>query len=69
MVDNIRGVFKNILIQASWMDETTRERALNKTDSIKAIIGYPEFLADKQGLDKYYSTVSIHYEPKDKWNN
>lgn len=60
MVNNIRSVFKNILIQASWMDEKTRERALNKTDSIRAIIGYPDFLADKQGLDKYYNRVSKH---------
>lgn len=42
------------------MDEKTRERALNKTDSIRAIIGYPDFLADKQGLDKYYNRVSKH---------
>ena len=42
MVNDIREVFKNRIISLSWMSESTKEKAINKLDSMKINIGYPD---------------------------
>lgn len=42
MLHNIEEVFQNTLMSVSWMDETTRQRALVKLSQVADMIGYPD---------------------------
>ncbi|MCB1055699.1 MAG: M13 family metallopeptidase, partial [Acidobacteria bacterium] len=53
-VDMIRGIesaFEANLPQLSWMDETTRQRALEKAEAIANKIGYPDKWRDYSALE------------------
>ena len=39
MVDMVRNAFKRNLRKISWMDEETREAAIEKADAISKMIG------------------------------
>jgi endothelin-converting enzyme len=42
----------------SWMDEKTRQIAIEKVRKIVQMIGYPEWIMDTTQLDKHYENVS-----------
>ncbi|CAF1017329.1 unnamed protein product [Rotaria sp. Silwood1] len=45
MIGNIRKAFINMLEQTTWMDETSKNRAIEKAQAIDEKIGYPDYLA------------------------
>ncbi|CAF0749316.1 unnamed protein product [Rotaria sp. Silwood1] len=45
MIGNIRKAFINMLEQTTWMDETSKNRAIEKAKAIDEKIGYPDYLA------------------------
>ena len=57
LVKYISAEFNNILKNVDWMDEKTRQRALEKANAIKARIGYPDELLVDQNLIDYYNGV------------
>lgn len=59
MLSNIHWAFEQIVKELKWMDDTTKQRTLYKTQEMKTLIGYPEFINDTEALDDYYSEV-IH---------
>lgn len=42
MADMLIGVFKNRIRRLEWMEETTKQEAEKKLDSIEVLIGYPD---------------------------
>lgn len=58
MVQDIRNEFVKILKKVDWMDEKTRQNALEKVNSMVAYIGYPEELLDEEKVNKYYENVT-----------
>lgn len=59
LVDNIRDEFINILHDVSWMDEETREEAINKAKALTTHIGYPNELADNNKLEEFFSDLEM----------
>lgn len=59
MVDSIKDEFSEILKKVPWMDELTRQRALDKVKRMVKHIGFPDELADNNKLIEYYKNVKI----------
>ncbi|XP_033213002.1 neprilysin-2-like isoform X1 [Belonocnema kinseyi] len=59
MVTDIRREFKKILKQVEWMDEKTRQSALEKADSMSTHIAYPDELLDDKKLEEFYEKLQI----------
>lgn len=58
MVENIRASFRSELSEISWMDDRTKEAALEKADFMNRFIGYPDWYANASALQQYYKDVS-----------
>lgn len=48
-----------MLNDLDWMDETTKEKAIEKANAMGSYVAYPEELLDDQILSEYYDNVSI----------
>jgi len=59
MTNRIRKEFENILRKVTWMDEQTRQAAINKLHAMGQLIGYPEELLDNDKLENYYEKLEI----------
>lgn len=59
MVNGIREEFEKILKEVSWMDEKTREAALNKLHRMTTHIGYPDEIMKDSKLEEYYKDLDI----------
>jgi predicted metalloendopeptidase len=62
LVNMIRDEFKDILKTTEWMDDETRETALEKAEKIKNFIAYPDELKDDNKLIEYYEDLEIDSE-------
>lgn len=51
--------FMKILESNTWMDEITKQRAINKLKSMKALIGFPDELLDNETLKKHLENLTI----------
>jgi neprilysin len=59
MVEAIKEEFQSILKSVSWMDETTREAAMEKAKLMVTHIGYPDELMDDKRVEKYYKHLAL----------
>ncbi|XP_061380295.1 endothelin-converting enzyme homolog isoform X2 [Danaus plexippus] len=59
MIDNIRAAFKKNLKNLIWMDEETRDAAEIKADAITDMIGFPDYILNKDELDKQYEELDV----------
>ena len=41
----------------TWLDDTTKARAVNKLNSINELLAYPDYVFNNSFLNEYYSTV------------
>lgn len=58
MVEHIRTAFRNELSDIAWMDDATKEAALEKADFMNHFIGYPDWYTNTSALQEYYKDVS-----------
>lgn len=58
MVKYLRLEFDEMLDKNDWMDSETKDNAFRKSRMMKAIIGYPEQLANDSLVNEHYRTVS-----------
>lgn len=59
MVNGIRREFEEILKDVNWMDDKTKQSALNKLHSMSTHIGYPDEIMDNSKIEKYYENLNI----------
>ncbi|CBZ49731.1 hypothetical protein NCLIV_002180 [Neospora caninum Liverpool] len=59
MVSTIRTAFKSLLEEYAWMDQSTRDEALEKLAGMKEKIGFPDWL-----LDDYETYFTRYYGDK-----
>lgn len=59
MVEDLREVFNDILNESDWIDETSKEKALQKAANMITLLGFPDFAADSKRLDQYYQNLRI----------
>ncbi|XP_062124663.1 neprilysin-2-like isoform X3 [Drosophila sulfurigaster albostrigata] len=60
MVNDIRGVFNDILDEVNWMDDKTKQEAKEKLHSMATHIGYPDEMLDNEKLAKYFEKLEIN---------
>nr|KAG5687186.1 hypothetical protein BaRGS_012240 [Batillaria attramentaria] len=59
MAANLLEAFKEIVRESDWMSNTTKQAALEKADSMKYKIGYPDFIMNDTWLDERYKNVGV----------
>lgn len=59
MVNGIRKEFELLLNEVDWMDEETRQSALNKLHGMSTHIGYPDEIMNDTKIEEYYSNLEI----------
>ena len=57
-MNEIEEAFIRGIPPVAWMDDKTREIAIEKVRKIVQMIGYPDWILDTVQLDKYYQNVS-----------
>nr|XP_022310931.1 endothelin-converting enzyme 2-like [Crassostrea virginica] len=59
IVNEIEEAFIRGIPPVAWMDDKTREIAIEKVRKIVQMIGYPDWILDTVQLDKYYQNVTL----------
>lgn len=59
MVADIRAEFQDILKNVDWMDDETRQNALDKAKSMSTHIAYPDELLDDNKLEEFYDGLEL----------
>lgn len=59
LVANVRREFINILHGVTWMDEPTKNLALEKAKLITSHVGYPDELLDDKKVDEHYKLLEL----------
>ncbi|XP_068624713.1 endothelin-converting enzyme homolog [Battus philenor] len=67
MIDHIRTAFKKNLKNLDWMDSETREAAVTKADAITDMIGFPDYILNRDELDKQYEDLVV--KPNEYFEN
>lgn len=57
IVKHVHRAFKSVIQSAQWMDDSTKLKAVNKTNSMKLKISFSDKLKEKEEIDNYYSEV------------
>ncbi|KAJ3214460.1 Endothelin-converting enzyme 2 [Dinochytrium kinnereticum] len=60
MINTLFDSYKHTLGQLYWMDEPTRAAALKKLSKMIKIIGYPDWIANAETVDKYHNMLEFH---------
>lgn len=59
LITSSRQQFRKTLTEVDWMDEMTRQEALEKADAMAAHIAYPSEMLDNDKLTEFYAGVWI----------
>lgn len=59
-MDNIQSSFIDLLHKVSWMDEKTKQAAIEKAKALVAHIGYPKELTNNTKLEEYYKSLEMN---------
>jgi len=60
MIDELQNAFANqILADASWMSEETKQKTLEKLQKMTVLVGYPDWIKDDKALNDVYATLEI----------
>ncbi|GFS57726.1 endothelin-converting enzyme homolog [Trichonephila clavipes] len=60
MIHEIKEAFKENFPWLEWMDSETRELVVEKVNSIKEMIGFPEYIKDFETLDEKYQELEFN---------
>ena len=61
MVVHIKEVLKDLLINSTWIDDISREKAIKKLDALKSLVVFPTYIESANDLDAYYDYVCSFY--------
>lgn len=59
IVMNIRNEFDELIKKAEWMDDVTRQNALDKSKELTSYVGYPEELKNNSKIDELYKGLEL----------
>lgn len=59
MINKIHKEVELLLKNVNWMDDQTREAALNKLKAIAIRVGYPDEIMNNTVIEKYYEKLEI----------
>lgn len=55
----IQKAFIERIMEKDWLDSTTKQRCVDKVNSIIKLIAYPDFIENDNELDKYYADLQF----------
>ncbi|CAJ0605829.1 unnamed protein product [Cylicocyclus nassatus] len=55
----LKEEFREILNTSKWIDDETRNEALNKLEHMVRQVAYPKFILDEERLDRYYGEMDV----------
>ena len=59
MISYLKSAFETLITEADWMDGVTKSIAREKIEAMVELVGYPEWIKNKEKLEAYYDGVSI----------
>ncbi|XP_067011967.2 neprilysin-11 [Anabrus simplex] len=59
MLQDIRSAFYTLVDKLDWMDEDTKQETREKAEAMDFLVGFPDWISDKESLEGYYSGVVI----------
>jgi predicted metalloendopeptidase len=59
LVEDLLVSFKEMVREAEWMEDVTKDEAVAKADAIRSFMAYPEWLEDKDAVEKYYEGLEL----------
>ncbi|XP_055956746.1 endothelin-converting enzyme 1-like isoform X2 [Patella vulgata] len=59
MLNNVKKAFINGLEDLTWMDEETKQIAIDKAKAVGNMIGFPDWILQPEKLDEYYENINI----------
>ncbi|XP_044017351.1 neprilysin-2-like [Aphidius gifuensis] len=59
IVMNIRNKFDELIKKADWMDDVTRQHALDKSKELTSYVGYPEELQNNSMIEELYNGLEL----------
>lgn len=59
LAKNIQNEFIEMLEKSSWMDEHTREKAIEKANTMTLNIGYPDEMTDDHRVEEYFRELEL----------
>ncbi|XP_064458621.1 membrane metallo-endopeptidase-like 1 [Ornithodoros turicata] len=57
IVEDIRSAIRKLVEGASWLDDSTRKKALEKVDKMVMKVGYPDWLKNDTHLEELYKDI------------
>lgn len=67
LVEDVKHGFVNLLREAFWMDNVTRNKAIEKAEAMKSSVAYPYDSNDESDLEKYHKDLDL--EPDNFFEN
>ena len=58
MIEEVKDAFKVRLQEKDWLDETTKERCVEKVEAITKMVAYPDQIHNNTYLKELYADVS-----------
>ena len=58
-MSEVAETFKNQLARSEWMDEETRNKAIEKLSAIRYDIAFPHWLLNQTYVDNYYAELRV----------
>lgn len=59
ILTDVQSAFISILDTVNWMDAETRNAARVKAEAMGKVLGYPDWILDRQQLDAYYENFTV----------
>ncbi|VDM30803.1 unnamed protein product [Toxocara canis] len=59
MIDDLHAAFRLMVLTNDWMDNKTRNIAIEKSKAMQSLIGYPDFVESDKELDEYYKLLKL----------
>ncbi|XP_017781708.1 PREDICTED: membrane metallo-endopeptidase-like 1 [Nicrophorus vespilloides] len=59
MISDLQAAFQDILDEAEWMDEASREKAKDKANNIITLLGYPDYAYQIDLLNEQYENLRV----------
>ncbi|XP_048506336.1 neprilysin-11-like [Athalia rosae] len=60
MIENLRDALEELIVEAEWMDDFTKNYAIYKLKSILILTGGPDSMKTKQEVHRYYKKLRIY---------
>lgn len=60
MIHNIRTAFENLVREINWMDAGTKCSTLLKSQAMKSLVGFPEWILEPGKLDEHYAGLEFN---------